>query len=282
MLNIEYIEIESLVKYREQLFRPYTGDRLLAMIKSIKERGVLQPIIVRQIGDNYEILSGHNRVIASMECNLTTIPAVIKAGITDLEAQLIVTETNLIQRSFTDMSHSEKSAVITARHSSLLRQGMRTDLIQEIEYLATYSSETRRRFRTDLTIGEEYGLSKSAISRYVRIAKLNVRLKNMLDIGSICLRTGVALSFLQEQEQEVVADSLEEGAIIDTCIAQKVREYTAEHTLQKDNFKRFLESTPKSRKLTLDNTTLSKYFTKEQSIDEIRSTIHRALEQYFR
>ena len=82
------------------------------MITSIKSNGVLVPIIVRKIDTVLEILAGHNRVNAAKLAGLDEIPALILENISDEDAQAYVIETNLIQRSFSDMTHTEKAAVI--------------------------------------------------------------------------------------------------------------------------------------------------------------------------
>ena len=95
------LSISDLVPFANHPFKLYEGARLDDMVRSVKECGVIVPIIVRPLDDNeltYEILSGHNRVNAAKTAGLTEIPAVMMKGLTDEEAALIVTETNLVQR----------------------------------------------------------------------------------------------------------------------------------------------------------------------------------------
>jgi len=104
------LDIADLVPYTNHPFKLYEGDRLDDMVRSIKELGVLMPVIVRPNEDEtYEILSGHNRANAAKLAGLKEIPVIIKTGLSDDEAKLIVTETNLVQRSFADLSHSERA-----------------------------------------------------------------------------------------------------------------------------------------------------------------------------
>ncbi len=92
-------------------FHLYKGERLDDMVESIREHGVLNPVIVRKKGSGYEMLSGHNRQNAAKIAGLTEIPAIVKEGLSDEEAYVYVIETNVIQRSFTDLAPSEKAAV---------------------------------------------------------------------------------------------------------------------------------------------------------------------------
>ena len=85
----------------------------------------------RRIGEVLEILAGHNRVNAAKLAGLSEVPAIILENISDEEAWIYIIETNLMQRSFADMSHSEKAAVIATQHSKLFSQGKRNDIIND-------------------------------------------------------------------------------------------------------------------------------------------------------
>lgn len=130
----EDIPLNKLIPYKQVIFKPYTGLRLQRMIESIRENGIWDPIIVRPIDDNYyEILSGHNRAEAAKRAELSAVPAIVKEGLSEDEALLIVTESNLLQRSFKDMLHSERAVAIYNHYASIKNQGKRTDLIKDIE-----------------------------------------------------------------------------------------------------------------------------------------------------
>lgn len=131
--GVTEIEIEKLVPFHNHPFKLYEGQRLDNMVTSIKEMGAMVPIIVRKTDSNfYEILSGHNRVNAAKLAGVDKIPAVVKGNLTDDEAMLIVIETNLMKRSFSDLLPSEKARALKEHHDALSRQGERTDLINEI------------------------------------------------------------------------------------------------------------------------------------------------------
>ncbi|WP_051531299.1 ParB N-terminal domain-containing protein [Clostridiisalibacter paucivorans] len=130
------LKLNDLIPFRNHPFKLYEGDRFNDMVESIKNYGVIVPIVVRKKDDKYEILSGHNRVNAAKEAGLTEIPTVIKEGLTEEEATLIVTETNLMQRSFSELAYSERATVIATRHTAMKNQGVRNDLLDEIEKLS--------------------------------------------------------------------------------------------------------------------------------------------------
>ena len=241
------LPIESLLHYAEHPFREYTGTRLEDMVKSIAENGVLVPIIVRSAkteSGKFEILSGHNRVNAAREAGLNEVPAIVRDDLNDEEARLIVTETNLIQRSFADLSHSEKAAVIAMHYSALKRSKRRDDLIKEVEdLLSPLGLKAKKSIKSSVRdVGAEYGLSKNTIARYLRVDKLISELKARLDgndgvIGDkLSMRTAVSLSYLRESEQKIV-DKLLSGLMyhIDMRKAQVLREQAAD--LRKQNEK---------------------------------------------
>ena len=109
-IRVLNLQIDRLVPFKSHPFKLYEGKRFTDMAESIKANGVMLPIIVRPSENStHEILSGHNRVNAAKAAGLDTVPAIVREGLTEDEAKLIVTETNLLQRSFADLSHSERA-----------------------------------------------------------------------------------------------------------------------------------------------------------------------------
>ena len=110
------IPTEKIVPFHNHPFRLYEGERLADMVESIKEHGVLNPVIVQKVADKYEMLAGHNRWNAAKIAGVGDIPAIVKEGLSEEEAYVYVIETNLMQRSFTDLLPSEKAAVLAERY----------------------------------------------------------------------------------------------------------------------------------------------------------------------
>lgn len=111
--GITSIAIDKLIPYRNHRFTLYKGERLEDMIQSIKKNGVITPIIVRTMENGrYEILSGHNRVYAAGQAGITSVPAVVKADLSDEDAEIYVVETNLILSRYRDkISYAEKHII---------------------------------------------------------------------------------------------------------------------------------------------------------------------------
>ena len=117
------------------------GERLNDMVESIREHGILNPVIVLKMDDGYEMLSGHNRANAAKIAGLFEVPAIIKVGLSESEAYVYVIETNLIQRSFAELFPSEKAAVMAAHYDKVCCQGKRNDIIRELQILSGIEPE---------------------------------------------------------------------------------------------------------------------------------------------
>lgn len=299
--GIVHLELSLLAQFKNHPFKLYEGDRLNDMVESIKEHGVLLPLIVRPIeknfeGKEYEILSGHNRTNASRIAGLEKVPVIIKYGLTDEEAMLIVTETNLKQRSFSDLSHSERASVLTEHYNAIKQQGKRTDLLSEIEMLSNAdnfnekydSCQIGTNGRTDGKTGEVYNLSARVVSRYLRINYLNSELKERLDSGEIPFIAAVDLSFLKNEEQELLEELLQDNPSykLDIKKADMIKSLSLGRSLTEERMeeilsgKYFKSNKPKSKAVKLKPKLLKRFFKEEQPA-EIERIIEEALELYF-
>lgn len=122
--DIQNIKLDLLENYHDHPFTLYTGKRLDDMVESVRENGILSPIIVLKKDDNkYEILSGHNRVNAARLVNLKTVPCIVKENLSREQTYTYVIETNLMQRSFSDLLPTEKAIVLKMRYEKIASQG---------------------------------------------------------------------------------------------------------------------------------------------------------------
>lgn len=127
------MEFAYMSAFPDHKFKLYTGQRLDDMVSSIKEYGILMPVILWHHEGLYIILSGHNRVNAGKIAGLTKCLVIIKENLSYEDAVLIVTETNLRQRSFDDLSPSEKAYCLKQHYEAIKCQGKRNDLLNEID-----------------------------------------------------------------------------------------------------------------------------------------------------
>ena len=224
--GLRSLPVDKIKPFHDHPFHLYEGERLDDMVESIREHGVLNPVIVRKKGRGYEMLSGHNRQNAARIAGLTEIPAIVKEGLTDEEAYVYVIETNVIQRSFTDLAPSEKAAVLSARYEKVISQGKRNDILREIEEIGTCGHDVHKSKSRD-GIGEEYGMTGRNIARYMRVDKLIRPFKDKLDDGELTLTAAVELSYLSEDEQEAV---VAQDVKVDEKMAKAVRAAAGELT----------------------------------------------------
>lgn len=279
-------KLDNLVSFEGHPFNLYEGQRFLDMVESVRTNGVLVPIVVRPYAKEegkYEILSGHNRVAAAKEAGISGVPAIIRRGLTDEEALLIVTETNLIQRSFADLKHSERAVALAAHYEAIKKKsGYRSDLLADIEELS--GAPLGHGSRTRDKIGAQYGLGKTTVARYLRVNKLIPSLKDRLDKDEIGMRVAEALSFLRKKEQEIVESLLENGKKISIKQADELKAESEKGDLNKAYIKRVFEPgyyLAKIKPVKLSGQFLSQHFNEKQSTEEIESVISDALEMYF-
>lgn len=206
------ISVERIVPFHNHPFRMYEGERLADMVESIREHGVLSPVIVQRTDAGYEMLAGHNRWNASKIVGLTEIPAIVKEGLSEEEAYIYVIETNLMQRSFTDLLPSEKAAVLAERYDKVLYQRHREAIMTELRELKNCGHDVHNMKNRDV-LGQEYGMTGRNIARYMRLNQLVPELKEKVDAGSVALTAAVAMSYLSEEEQKVLVEQSEQGNI---------------------------------------------------------------------
>ena len=286
---VKLIPCEMLHPYHNHKFELYSGERLEDMVESIKENGILSPIIVQPDGDTYEILIGHNRWNASMIAGLGSVPAIVKERLTEEEAEMYVIESNLMQRGFDNLRISEQAAVIAQRHNEMFSQGKRNDIIRELKMLNGENDSTSgplvQKYETRDAIGNEYSMSGRNVARLIRIDKLIDALKILVDTNAIAIRSGVELSSLSEKAQHIVAEQAEDFKI-DMKIAKQLRNAADENgNVDTATIIRIITGTaginPKPVSIKLSNDIFSKYFSKNMKKKEINETVEKALEFYF-
>jgi ParB family chromosome partitioning protein len=279
-------------------FRLYEGEREADMVDSIRQKGILQPLILRDMcNGRYQILSGHNRKYSGLKAGLTEGPALIKRNLSDDDAWMYVIETNLMKRSFADMAHSEKAAVIATHHSKLFSQGKRNDILSELEMLEKLPSgaehatirQVGKRFHSDELISTIYGLSSRSVSRYIRIHKLVPCFKDRLNKDEIAFIPAVTLSFLKEAEQRQVDQCINmNGFKVDMVKANLLRHYAEAGKLDEDSVYAILSGEamkkPKPNRtptIKVSKSVYVKYFRPDQPAKEIQSIVEKALALYF-
>ena len=289
--GVQMLSVDKIKAFHDHPFRLYEGQRLGDMVESIKEHGVLNPVIVRKAGRGYEMLSGHNRQNAAKIAGLAEIPAIVKEGISDEEAYIYVIETNLMQRSFADLLPSEKATVMEAHYNKVCCQGRRNDIIRELQIMnGEMPGETcghnGHKFKSRDALAEEYGYSSRNVARYLRINSLIRPFKNLVDDNRIALLAAVDVSYLSEEEQGTVYQVIDEmGVKLKPKMAEELRKYGG--ALDRDTVKGLIgsmtakkPSVGESVQIKLSDHIRQKYFV-GLSAAQMAEVVEQALEAWF-
>lgn len=237
--GVEQIAIDSIKAFHNHPFHLYEGERLNDMVESIREHGVLNPVIVLKTDGGYEMLSGHNRANAAKLAGLAEVPAIVKVGLSEAEAYVYVIETNLMQRSFTDLLPSEKAAVMAAHYDKVCCQGKRNDIIRELQILSGADPDDTcchngNKLKSLDVIASEYGFSSRNAARYLRLNHLIQPFKNLIDENKIALLAAVDVSYLTEEEQQMLWNIVErQGLKVKPVYAEKLRKASGNLTEEK-------------------------------------------------
>ncbi len=201
--SIEKIDIDRLIAYRRHPFKLYEDERLSNMVGSIKQHGILSPIIVRPdgISNNYEILSGHNRTNAAKLAGLKQVPIEIRIVDDDI-ADMIVVESNFVQRM--DFLPSEKAKAYKLQLDALNRQGKKDNLC---------SNGTEVENSRDI-VAKNNSTSSVQIQRYIRLNYLTDELLELVDKNTLSFRPAVEISYIDMETQINILNVIESGSKI--------------------------------------------------------------------
>ena len=287
--EVRQLPLEKVFHFKNHPFELYDDKRLADLAASIETNGVLTPIIVRPTNqeDKYEILSGHNRVEASKIAGKADIPAVVRDDLKDdnERAMLVVTLTNLQQRGFGELTHSQRAKVIKLTHDSLKRQGQRNDLIDEAAALMDGKgllSANLKRLPPRAAVAEQFGLTPNNIGYYLRLDKLIKRLIERLDSGEFELTVAEKLTYLSSDEQKLLESAIKKtgakitiGKAKGLVNAAKKPPLTAEAV---NDILLYRQVRKSNHRLSLD--LMDSYF-KGKEPNEVDDIVTKALEAYF-
>lgn len=290
--DIQNIELDLLENYHDHPFTLYTGKRLDDMVESVRENGILSPIIVLKKDDNkYEILSGHNRINAARLVNLKTVPCIVKENLSGEQTYTYVIETNLMQRSFSDLLPTEKAIVLKIRYEKIASQGKRNDLQKEINNLeqGIIEKESKEEDKTDSRkeLGKEYNLSGASIARYLRLNELSDSWKQEVDNEKIGLTMAVDISYLSKETQEYLYQQCEELELtLKPSDTKALHLMNRQEELNQEMVTAYLLNLKKPKIKEYQNIKLSrsvyKKFFHDETKEDVEEIIEKALEIYFK
>lgn len=274
--RIQEIPLDQIDDMPNHPYKVRMDEDMEALVESVKNHGIITPVILRQKEDGrYECASGHRRRKAAELAGFTTIQAEVREMTRD-EAIIIMAHSN---RQRSKILPSEKAFSYKMELEALSRQGKRTDLTSDPLGRKLNGKESAE------IIGDENGESKNQIRRYIRLTYLAPALLDMVDEGRIAFRPAVELSYLTEQEQADLLETISyEDATPSLAQAIKMKEFSREGRLNADVILSIMcEQKPNQKeKISFRTEKLKPYLPKDITPKQTEDYILKALEYYQR
>lgn len=275
------IPIDEICDFPNHPFKIRMDEEMANLVESVKQYGVLSPVIVRPKEDgSYEMIAGHRRRYASELAENTEIPCIVR-NLSDEESTILMVDSNLQREKILP---SEKAFAYKMKLDAMKKQGQRTDLTSTPlgQKLGKYSVEV---------LGEQVGESRSQIQRFIRLTNLIPELLELVDNSvlkekdklQIALRPAVELSYLSEEEQSDLYETIEsEDCTPSHAQAIKLRKLSEEGRLDENVIFSILteEKGNQKEQFRMPRERIQKYFPPKATEKQIEDTIVKALELY--
>lgn len=279
---IREISIEEICDFPNHPFKIRMDEEMANLVESVKQYGVLSPVIVRPTEDgSYEMIAGHRRRYASELAEKTEIPCIVR-NLSDEEATILMVDSNLQREKILP---SEKAFAYKMKLDAMKRQGKRTDLTSEPVAWKLRGKESAE------ILGQQVGESKDQIRRFIRLTNLIPELLELVDNSvlkekdklQIALRPAVELSYLSEEEQADLYETIEsEDCTPSHAQAIKLRKLSEEGRLDENVIFSILteEKGNQKEQFRMPRERIQKYFPLKATEQQIEDTIVKALELY--
>ena len=269
--DFKVLKTKDLYPFPDNPFHVAEDETLSELAESIKEFGIVTPIITRpkEDGDGYEVIAGQRRVRASELAGINTVPAFVLP--LDRDRAIITLVDSNLQRE--NILPSERAFAYKMKSEAMKRQGFRTDLT---------SSQVVTKLRTDDKVAQGFGVGRMTVQRFIRLTELIPPILQMVDEGKIALTPAVELSFLKKDEQENLFATMEsEEATPSLSQAQRMKQLSQSGRLDMDTIFAIMTEEKGNLKETLKINTskLKKYFPKNTTPKQMEETIIKLLER---
>lgn len=269
--DFKVLKTKDLYPFPDNPFHVAEDETLSELAESIKEFGIVTPIITRpkEDGDGYEVIAGQRRVRASELAGINTVPAFVLP--LDRDRAIITLVDSNLQRE--NILPSERAFAYKMKSEAMKRQGFRTDLT---------SSQVVTKLRTDDKVAQGFGVGRMTVQRFIRLTELIPPILQMVDEGKIALAPAVELSFLKKDEQENLFATMEsEEATPSLSQAQRMKQLSQSGRLDMDTIFAIMTEEKGNQKETLKINTskLKKYFPKNTTPKQMEETIIKLLER---
>lgn len=269
--DFKVLKTKDLYPFPDNPFHVAEDETLSELAESIKEFGIVTPIITRpkEDGDGYEVIAGQRRVRASELAGINTVPAFVLP--LDRDRAIITLVDSNLQRE--NILPSERAFAYKMKSEAMKRQGFRTDLT---------SSQVVTKLRTDDKVAQGFGVGRMTVQRFIRLTELIPPILQMVDEGKIALTPAVELSFLKKDEQENLFATMEsEEATPSLSQAQRMKQLSQSGRLDMDTIFAIMTEEKGNQKETLKINTskLKKNFPKNTTPKQMEETIIKLLER---
>ena len=268
VISVLLSEIDN---FPDHPFKVKDDEEMQRMVDSVKQAGILNPVLLRKKEDGrYELISGHRRKRACELAGLTSIPAIVRELDRD-SATIYMVDSNLQRETILP---SEKAFSYKMRLEAMNRQGKRTDLT---------SSQVGTKLRSDAELAEIVGESRNQIQRYIRLTELIPPILQKVDDGKIALSPAVEISYLTAEQQQWLMETMElEDCTPSHAQAIKMKQFAKDGKLTEAVILSIIQEEKPNQKeqLKISKERISKYFPAGTPADKIEDTIIKALDLY--
>ena len=270
--QVQQIPIGELFPFKNHPFKVLDDESMQRTVESVEQYGVLSPLIARPRPEGgYEIISGHRRQHAAQLAGLDALPVIVRQ-MDDDAAVLLMVDSNL-QRE--NILPSERAFAYKMKLEALKNQGARSDLTS-VQVAPKLSTEK---------IGEEVGMSKDNVKRYIRLTNLVPELLDMVDEKKIAFNPAVELSYLDEAQQRDFLEAMNDTQNAPSLSqAQRLKKLAQEGRFSYDVAFAVMGEEKKDEldKVVIKNDTLRKYFPRSYTPKQMEDTIIKLLDQWQR
>lgn len=261
--TISMVPLKNLYTFENHPYRVLDDEKMMELVESIKENGVLEPAIVRlRALGGYEIISGHRRKRACELAGMDEMPVFVK-NLSDDDAAIMMVDANN-QRE--ELLYSEKAWAYRIKYEAMKHQG-KTSLGSSSEQL-----------------GKQNGKSGRQIHRYIRLTYLQEELLDLVDRKKITFKAAEKLSFLNEKEQGMLVDAILEYKVFpNDVMADKIKTLSSVSALDEKQIANvLLQDIQKGKNFSLSVKAIQKYFPEDYSAEDIEKVIIGLLEKWNR
>ena len=274
------ININRIQPFQNHPFKVVDDAKMDDLVNSIRQNGVLTPVLVRPTDDGgYEMISGHRRMHAAERAGLATIPAIIRE-LTDDDATIVMVEANS-QRE--EILPSEKAFAYKMRYEAIRRSTGRkskadNDVEKNVSQLGTQK-------RSDKVLEEEFGESRNQIHRFIRLTELIPELLEMVDTKKMPLVTAVDISYIDQKVQQYLYEYIKENGMVKSYQVTALRKYLEDYESISQSkmitvLNEMITGKTQSKSVHFTEKKLRKYFSSNYTVNDMEKIMIRLLEKW--